>query len=81
MTERIVFLRITPNAKKNVFGEHVEDEKGQRWQKVRVAATPEQGKANLELLKFLAKSWNVPRHSLEIVSGETSRFKRIRIRE
>ena len=81
MTERIVFLRITPKARKNVFGEYVEDEKGQRWQKVSIAAPPEDGKANQELLKFLAKSWNVPRSALEIISGETSRYKKIRLRE
>lgn len=81
MTERIVFLRITPKARKTAFGEYVEDEKGQTWQKVSVAAPPQDGKANEELLKFLAKSWGVPRSTLKIISGETSRYKKIRLRE
>lgn len=81
MTEQIFFLRITPNAKKTAFGEYVEDEKGQTWQKVSVCAPPEDGKANQELLKFLAKSWGVPRSTLEIISGESSRYKKVRKRE
>lgn len=81
MPERIFLLSITPKAKKTDFGEHVEDEKGQRWQKVSVAAPAENGKANAELLKFLSKQWNITRSSLEIVSGDTSCYKKIRLRE
>jgi hypothetical protein len=38
-----------------------------------------EGKANAYLVKFLAKQWKVPKSSLEILSGETGRNKRLRL--
>lgn len=45
--------------------------------KIRVTAPPVEGAANKMCLKFLAKCLNVPKSSLEIVSGHTSRTKRV----
>ncbi|WP_309398243.1 DUF167 domain-containing protein [Cerasicoccus maritimus] len=49
------------------------------WQegalKVRVAAPPVDGKANAELVKFLAKFLGVPKRNIWLVSGEGSRRK------
>ena len=47
--------------------------------KVKIAAAPEKGLANKELCVFLAERLGVPRSKVEIVSGETSRLKRIRV--
>ena len=47
--------------------------------KVDIAATPEGGQANAELLRFLAEEFEVHRSHVEILSGETSRLKSIRI--
>ena len=47
--------------------------------KVRIQAPPVEGKANAYLIKFLAKHWKIPRSSIEILSGETGRNKRLRI--
>jgi len=47
--------------------------------KVAVRAAPERGKANDEIVELLAKFFGVPRGSVEILSGETSRNKRVRI--
>ena len=47
--------------------------------KVRLAAPPVDGKANTELLRFLAGTLHVPRSALELVSGQASRQKRVRI--
>ncbi len=47
--------------------------------KVRVAAAPEKGAANLALLKFLANTFDIPVSQLELLSGETSRHKRLLI--
>ena len=44
---------------------------------VRVAAPPVDGTANTALLRFLADSLDVPRSRFEIVSGASSRRKRI----
>ncbi len=42
-------------------------------------SAPEKGKANRELVKFLAKQLGVTQQDVEIVSGFTDRKKRIRI--
>jgi len=47
--------------------------------RVKIAAAPEKGKANRELIEFLAERLNVPKSSIHIVSGETSALKRIRV--
>jgi len=47
--------------------------------KIRVAAVPEKGKANAELLSFLAKHYGVGRSAVSIMTGETSPVKQIRI--
>ncbi len=47
--------------------------------KVKVASPPVDGAANAELIKFLAKRLQVPRGSVEIIAGGTSKNKRIRI--
>ena len=44
---------------------------------VRVTAPPVDGAANAALVRFLAGALDVPRSRLEIISGETSRRKRI----
>lgn len=47
--------------------------------KVRIAAPPVDGAANAELAKILAKHFGVKRSAIEIVSGATSKTKRVRI--
>lgn len=47
--------------------------------KVRLQARPVEGAANAALLAFLADAFGVAKRQLAIVSGETSREKRIRI--
>jgi uncharacterized protein (TIGR00251 family) len=46
---------------------------------VRVAAPPIEGRANKALCKLLAKAGGVPRTSVEIVHGEGSRDKLVRL--
>ncbi len=46
---------------------------------MRLVAPPVEGKANACLLEFLAKAFGVPRAQVELLSGEHSRTKRVRI--
>lgn len=46
---------------------------------VRLAAAPVDGAANAALIELLAKTLSVPKRSIAIVSGETSRTKRVRV--
>ena len=45
--------------------------------KIKVAAPPEKGKANEELVRFLAAHYGVDR--VEIVSGHTAALKMVRV--
>jgi len=47
--------------------------------KIRLAAPPVDGKANAALLAFLAQACGVPKSAVSLLSGETSRSKRVRI--
>ncbi len=47
--------------------------------KVKLSSPPVEGAANAELIKLLAKSFRIPKSAVEIVSGENSRTKRIRM--
>lgn len=47
--------------------------------KVRVTAPPEGGRANERLREVIARELGVPKSRVEIVRGETSRLKTVRI--
>ena len=47
--------------------------------KIAMTAPPVDGKANAHLAKWLSKTLRVPKSSVVLVSGETSRDKRVRI--
>jgi uncharacterized protein (TIGR00251 family) len=46
---------------------------------VALNSAPEKGKANDELIEFLSRELKIPRSSFQIVRGETSRHKTIRM--
>jgi uncharacterized protein (TIGR00251 family) len=48
--------------------------------KMKVAAAPEKGKANKEVVAFLAERLGVRKNDIEILSGHTSPVKRIHIK-
>lgn len=48
--------------------------------KIRVAASPIDGAANKELIRFLAKELSVTLSTIHIESGASGRHKRIRLR-
>ena len=67
----IVNLRISPNAKKNEIikdGDII---------KVKITALPIDGKANKALVEYLSKNFKIPKTSIEILKGETSKEKTI----
>ncbi|HEX9079599.1 MAG TPA: DUF167 domain-containing protein, partial [Desulfuromonadaceae bacterium] len=47
--------------------------------KVRLTSPPVEGAANKLCREFLAELFSVPKSAVEIVSGETSRHKRVRV--
>ncbi len=47
--------------------------------KIKIKAVPEKNKANLELVKFLSKTFAVPKSNIEIIKGHTSHLKTVTI--
>lgn len=74
-----VAIRLTPNARNTGFGGLMDVADNKTALKVSINAVPEDGKANKELIAFLAKSWKLPKSALSILSGHTSRLKIILI--
>jgi hypothetical protein len=67
-------LHIQPGAKKTeVAGEHGEA------LKIRLHAPPVEGQANAHLIAFLAQRLAVPKAAVTLISGATSRAKRVRV--
>lgn len=75
----IIHLKVIPNSSKNEVCGIINDANGQEFLKVKVTAIPDEGKANKALLKFLSKEWNIKPSDIEIISGQTSRIKKIQI--
>jgi uncharacterized protein (TIGR00251 family) len=72
----IVKIHVVPGARKTVVaGLH-----GDRL-KVKVAAPPEKGRANEELLAFLARSLQVPLQAVRLTSGAASRAKVVAVHD
>ena len=69
-----VNIKVIPGAAKSSLGE-VQNER----LKVRIAAAPEDGKANEELRSFLARTLDLPKRDVVVVSGEKSRIKTLRL--
>ena len=72
-------IKVIPKSNKNEIIETFTDADGEKTIKIRIKATPEKGKANAELIKFLSKEWGVPRALISIVSGKSERLKLIKI--
>ncbi len=70
----IIKLKISPNASKN---EIIKTEEGV---KVKITAQPIDGKANKALIEFLSKHFKIPKSSIEILRGETSKEKTLLIK-
>jgi hypothetical protein len=72
----IVAVRVVPRASRSeVQGVHGDT------LKIRLQAPPVEGKANRALVEFLAVALGVSRASIEILTGDTSRNKRVLVRD
>ncbi len=67
-------IRVVPRASKSEVVGEIEGSL-----KVRISAPPVDGAANVEVVKVLAKAFGVAKSNVSIVSGETSKTKRIRV--
>lgn len=69
----LIRVRVTPNARREALAPgdgHIE---------AKVTVPPEKGRANTAVVGLLARTWRLPRTSLEVVSGATARMKTVRV--
>jgi uncharacterized protein (TIGR00251 family) len=67
----VVNIKISPNSKKNEIINEGE------FSKVKITAQPIDGKANKALIEYLSKNFKIPKTSIKILKGETSKEKTI----
>jgi uncharacterized protein (TIGR00251 family) len=67
-------VKVHPRAKKNAITGQLGDSL-----KIALTAPPVEGKANQACIEFFAKLLKVPRSSVSIAAGQTSRNKLIRV--
>jgi uncharacterized protein (TIGR00251 family) len=67
-------VRVVPRASKSEIAGEIDGSL-----KVRISSPPVDGAANEEVVRLLAKLLNVSRSSVSIVSGYTSKTKRVRV--
>ncbi len=72
-TEKLSLI-VRPNSSRNCID---------GWQmdrlKIRLKAFPEKGRANKELVSFIAEELNISRRNIRIISGKKSRYKELLI--
>jgi len=67
-------VRVHPGAKRNaITGTHADA------LKISLTTPPTDGRANAALIAFLAERLNIPRASIALISGATSRSKTLRL--
>ncbi|MCW8955563.1 MAG: DUF167 family protein [Gammaproteobacteria bacterium] len=72
----VLNIKVQPRASKDEFAERLGNAI-----KLRITAAPVDGKANQHLIALLAKIFKVTKKQVTILSGETGRDKRIKIRQ
>ncbi len=71
----LLSVKLQPRASANEIGEALGNEL-----RIRVTAPPVDSAANEALVRFLAEALDCPRRDVELVRGQTSRHKLIRVR-
>ena len=72
-------VRLTPKGGRDAIEGWWTDSAGQEALKARVAAPPEDGKANIALIELLARALAVKKSAVRIAAGASSRLKTIEI--
>jgi len=72
-------LRVTPGARKSEFAGWTADEKGRPVLLVKLAAPPVDGKANTELIRFLATALDCPKGQIILLRGTSTRQKTVEL--
>ena len=74
-----IAIRLTPKGGRDALDGIETLADGRSVLKARVRAAPTEGEANAALVLLIAKALDVPRRTVTLAAGETSRIKRIEI--
>lgn len=74
----LLVLQLQPKARSNEFTGLVAGPQGDAL-RLRITAPPVEGKANKQLIQFLARAFGVRQQDVELLAGDLSRHKRVRI--
>ena len=74
-----LIVRVTPNARRSEILGWGADEKGRSVLLLKLAAPPVDGKANLELIRFIAETLGCAKSRVQFVRGEGSRQKMLEV--
>ncbi len=77
----LLSVKLTPKAANAAIKGTTLDDKENEFLKISVVSPPEKGRANEELIKIIAQKLNITKSSIKIVSGEASRYKKLKIIE
>ncbi|CAK6509904.1 DUF167 domain-containing protein [Rickettsia helvetica] len=77
--QALLSLKVKPNSNRNLISDFVIIN-NIPYLKLSIKAIPEQGKANEEIINYLAKEWKLSRSNIEIIKGHTHSLKTILIK-
>jgi uncharacterized protein len=72
-------VRVTPKGGRDAIEGMARDQDGKPLLKIRVAAAPEDGRANDSLVGLLAREFKVPKSAVTILRGAGARVKQVHI--
>ena len=75
----LISLRVTPKGGRNAIDGLLVGTDGRAMLSVRVSVPPTEGGANDAVISLLAKALGVARRDVKLLSGTTSRMKRLRV--
>lgn len=76
--ELYLAFKVHPSSSKTSVKEMILSEDGE-FIKIDIAAAPERGKANRELIRFLAEEFKIKSENIKIISGASDKIKLIKI--
>ena len=76
-----IAVKVTTNAKQDHVKEAGINAHGNRLLKIKTIATPEDGKANVAIIRIVSDYFKVKRGAVKILSGEMARLKILEVTE
>lgn len=75
----LIAVKVIPQGHANKIDSFSQNPDGAFEMKLRVTAAPEDGKANEAVIKLVAKHFKIAKSQVKIISGWTSRHKKIEL--